>query len=115
MLRRWTLGWLRGASGGVKALGAGSTKSEQELRQELSEAFAQAREDLEAAQESANSTFFQEELDTARSSTQEAHNAYSSLLAAVGSERAADIRSEMDKNMRQLDLEREQVESLASE
>lgn len=57
----------------------------------------------------------QEELSQARESTKEAQDTYEQLLSSVPTEQAQVIRGQMDKNMRQLQLELEQAEQYETE
>lgn len=106
--QRFSLGrWL--STGGV------SEQEERRLQQELNDLFAQARDDIEAASESASTTYFREELDAARESTKACFEAYEHYLSSLEEGRAKAQKEAMDKNMRQLQAELEQVEQLETE
>lgn len=100
-----------GSACGLRGFSAGASV-EEDYSQEVDEInlkFAEAREEIDAALESKDTVYFNEEADCAREAVKEVLDLFDGLLAKLPEKERASLRRSMGLKMEQLKAELEQL------
>ncbi|CAG9460705.1 unnamed protein product [Pedinophyceae sp. YPF-701] len=84
----------------------------QKMIDEINDKFVEARDEIEFAQEDAETTYFNESCEAAREITQEALDMFNALLSRLDDDERGKLQRSMGMKMEQLKAELEQLETM---